>query len=403
MENISSYFDNCRLSVAPIRYGAGIKGKIGTSASYGVPCVATSVAAEGMGLTDNLNVLIADNPQQFAEKVIDLYSDENLWLTISVNSLDFMYRNYSYESGKEIIKDLCKTLLAPSIKAQLKVVDIAGWSEYLRYKSKRESEYARRIALEKSYIGNLEGFALDGYCAVCMKSTTFHVDSQYAFSDAEGNLYPNWRERLVCRYCELNNRTRASIHLFQQECHPPKNAQIYITEQTTPLFSWISHNYSSVIGSEFLNAHLQSGFISSTGIRHESLANLSFPDESFDFILSFDVFEHIPDYKIAISECFRVLKDGGKMIFSVPFHFESEDNIVLAKVLSNGSVDYLMEPEYHGDPLNSNGCLCFYHFGWNLLSEFQEVGFQSAKAYFYWSDKLGYLGVDQVLFIANKS
>ena len=62
-----------------------------------------------------------------------------------------------------------------------------------------------------------------------------------------------------------------------------------------------------------------------------------------------------------------------------------------------------MEPEYHGVPVNVAGCLCFYHFGWHLLEEFKESEFDSVKSLFYWSDKFGYLGFDQALFIATKN
>jgi hypothetical protein len=44
----------------------------------------------------------------------------------------------------------------------------------------------------------------------------------------------------------------------------------------------------------------------------------------------------------------------------------------------------------------------FHYFGWGLLCEFKEAGFESSKPYFYWSDKFGYLGLDQALFIAAK-
>lgn len=284
----------------------------------------------------------------------------------------------------------------------LEVTAIESLQEFIDYREGRKEEYVRRVALEKASIGDPRGFALEGYCAVCHKPTTFHVDFEYAFTDAQGHKYPNWRERMVCRHCELNNRVRASLQLFEQECAPQQNASIYVTEQTTPLFTWVKTHYSSVVGSEFLGSDRLSGEINSAGIRHESLTGLSFADESFDFILSFDVLEHIPAYIAAIQECSRVLRPGGRILFSVPFCFDSSEHIVRARLNDVGGVEHLMEPEYHGDPVNVAGCLCFYHFGWGLLGEFKEAGFDSAKALFYWSDRLGYLGCDQVLFMVTK-
>jgi O-antigen biosynthesis protein len=111
VEDIDPYFNTCRISIAPIRFGAGIKGKIGTSASYGVPCVASSLAVEGMGLIDGVDVLVADTAEKFAEKIIKLYSDQALWNQLSNNSLNFMQCNYSYKKGKKNLEGLLNSLL----------------------------------------------------------------------------------------------------------------------------------------------------------------------------------------------------------------------------------------------------------------------------------------------------
>ena len=104
--DLSEYFDQCRLSVAPLRYGAGIKGKVGTSLSYGVPCVASSVAAEGSGMRDGVEVLVADDPASFSDAVVNLYADEDLWNTLSRNGLAFVKAHYSMEAGRGKIADM---------------------------------------------------------------------------------------------------------------------------------------------------------------------------------------------------------------------------------------------------------------------------------------------------------
>jgi len=106
VENIDTYFNNCRLSIAPLRYGAGIKGKIGTSSSYGVPCVATSLAVEGMGMADGIDILVADDPESFANKLIEVYTSESLWNKVSQGSLEFADRNYSYSMGVSRLRNL---------------------------------------------------------------------------------------------------------------------------------------------------------------------------------------------------------------------------------------------------------------------------------------------------------
>jgi hypothetical protein len=67
-----------------------------------------------------------------------------------------------------------------------------------------------------------------------------------------------------------------------------------------------------------------------------------------------------------------------------------------------GGGEHLLPPEYHGDPLNSNGCLCFYHFAWNLLEKLRQIGFNDVTAHFYYSSQFGYLGINQLVFSARK-
>ncbi len=77
--DITPYFTGCRVSIAPLRYGAGVKGKINLAMSYGLPVVATSPSIEGMSLTPGQDVLVADDPKAYADAIVQLYHDEALW------------------------------------------------------------------------------------------------------------------------------------------------------------------------------------------------------------------------------------------------------------------------------------------------------------------------------------
>jgi glycosyltransferase involved in cell wall biosynthesis len=93
----------CRVSVAPLRFGAGVKGKIVTSLSSGVPVVATSVAAEGMGLHPEQSILVADTPDQFADQILRLYSDAELWQKLSENGCRAFEERFSLTAGSSKI------------------------------------------------------------------------------------------------------------------------------------------------------------------------------------------------------------------------------------------------------------------------------------------------------------
>jgi glycosyltransferase involved in cell wall biosynthesis len=108
--DLGPLLDRMRLSVAPLRYGAGIKGKIGTSLSHGLPCVGTPLAVEGMPLTDGHNVLVASSPQEFASAVVRAYTDPALWARLSANGLDFVREQYSMDGAVALLGTLLDSL-----------------------------------------------------------------------------------------------------------------------------------------------------------------------------------------------------------------------------------------------------------------------------------------------------
>jgi glycosyltransferase involved in cell wall biosynthesis len=102
VHELADYFDSCRLTVAPLRYGAGQKGKVATSLGFGVPCIATSVAVEGSGLENNKHIVVEDDPEKFAARLVELYNNEDEWYMFSDNGLDFVEQNYSHSANKEL-------------------------------------------------------------------------------------------------------------------------------------------------------------------------------------------------------------------------------------------------------------------------------------------------------------
>ena len=107
--DLTPYLDGCRVFVAPLRYGAGIKGKIGQSMGFGLPVVTTSIGAEGMNLIDGQHVLIADSPAAFARAVVRLYTDDLLWEEMSQNALLHIKSNFS----KAVVQTKLAQIFAP--------------------------------------------------------------------------------------------------------------------------------------------------------------------------------------------------------------------------------------------------------------------------------------------------
>ena len=100
------YLDGCRLSVAPLRYGAGVKGKVNQSMAHGLPVVGTSAAVEGMHLENGKSVLVADTPTEFSAAVVKLYMDSNLWERISRGGINVMEENFSFAVARKALVEL---------------------------------------------------------------------------------------------------------------------------------------------------------------------------------------------------------------------------------------------------------------------------------------------------------
>lgn len=109
VEDITELFNTIRLSIAPLRYGAGVKGKINSSMSYGVPMVVSTIAAEGMSLVHEQDILIADQPEDFAREILKLYDDENLWLALSKAGKENIERHFSFATAEAQLKTVLES------------------------------------------------------------------------------------------------------------------------------------------------------------------------------------------------------------------------------------------------------------------------------------------------------
>jgi glycosyltransferase involved in cell wall biosynthesis len=92
--------------VIPLRIGAGLKNKVTESMAYGLPLVSSSVGAEGSGLANGISAFVTDQPKQFAEDVIRLYHNGDMWLEFSRRSLEIVQDNFSAEVAANRLKSV---------------------------------------------------------------------------------------------------------------------------------------------------------------------------------------------------------------------------------------------------------------------------------------------------------
>ncbi len=103
VENLDEIFESCRIFIAPLRSGAGIKGKVLDAMSYGIPSVLSPVAAEATGLSHGQSALVAEAPEDWVRYIQEIYDNKALWTQISESSLAVATIQYSFEIGWKTI------------------------------------------------------------------------------------------------------------------------------------------------------------------------------------------------------------------------------------------------------------------------------------------------------------
>ncbi|MFS8486149.1 glycosyltransferase [Xanthomonas campestris pv. raphani] len=100
------YMDTLRIAVAPLRFGAGVKGKINLSMAHGQPVVGTTCAVEGMHLHDGEDVCVADEADAFAAAIVRLYQDAALWQRLADNGLRNVAQHFSLDAARATVRTL---------------------------------------------------------------------------------------------------------------------------------------------------------------------------------------------------------------------------------------------------------------------------------------------------------
>ncbi|MDJ0590683.1 MAG: tetratricopeptide repeat protein [Pleurocapsa sp. MO_226.B13] len=110
IEDVTPYFLSHKLSVSPLRYGAGMKGKIGQSLEYSLPVVSTTIGTEGMDLIPEQQILEANTTEDFAQQILLLYNTPELWYKLSSNSQQAI-ANYSPKQIQQQLSSIVEHLL----------------------------------------------------------------------------------------------------------------------------------------------------------------------------------------------------------------------------------------------------------------------------------------------------
>lgn len=248
----------------------------------------------------------------------------------------------------------------------------------------------------KRYLRPRASRRLDGYgrCSVCGYVGVFVANGWTLPADFTRELESQRlvdafvrRESSWCRKCGASLRVRRIADVLLE--HYASSATSLVELVGEPSFRRLRIAEINSIGAAHgvLAGHPR---LTYAEYPEEDLMRLSHGDATFDLLLTSDTLEHVPDYRRALSETRRVLRVGGRHVFTVPLVPSRQETVVRAAADASGArIDYC-PPQYHGRASGPfailgrarNDYLTYSDFGLDIVAVLREVGF-SAELHFY--------------------
>jgi len=170
------------------------------------------------------------------------------------------------------------------------------------------------------------------------------------------------RNHLRCARCNSIPRWRALIYVLSEFIPDWRDLTIHESSPDGAASEKLATECAAYTPT-FFYPDVEGG-TSKDGVRCENLEAQTFPDEVFDIVVTQDVLEHVFDPAAAFRDIARTLKPGGAHVFTVPW-FYWQPTLTRA-VLRDGEVQHLVEPDYHGDPIDPRGTLVVTEWGPDL-------------------------------------
>jgi SAM-dependent methyltransferase len=232
----------------------------------------------------------------------------------------------------------------------------------------------------------LTGASNPGFCSICGEETRFIERG------------PWLRDEYRCVRCGSIPRARALIHALDREFPNWRMLKVHESSPGGAASTKLQRECSGYLATHFF-PDVPLGQVSA-GFRCENLEDQTFPDESFDLVVTQDVLEHVMNPALAFSEIARTLRVGGAHVFTVPWYYWK--STLVRATLSAGQVQHLLPPDYHGNPIDARGSLVVREWGLDLLDFIRESSGLQTAVVRVWDRRLGIDGEFREVFVSRK-
>ncbi|MFA6954576.1 MAG: class I SAM-dependent methyltransferase [Thermoanaerobaculia bacterium] len=203
-------------------------------------------------------------------------------------------------------------------------------------------------------------FEHPGRCPICEKRVTFVARN------------PWFRDNLLCPGCGSIPRERALMFCIERFLPDWSRGHVHESSPIERGASIKLRGSARYVASQF-DPSIAPGARGAGGWVNQDLEKQTFSDNSFDLVVTQDVFEHIFDIDAAAREIARTLRPGGVHVFTTPLINGTKPSEPTAIREADNSITHLVPPSYHGNPMSADGALVTWHFGFDLASRIASV------------------------------